>query len=358
MYTWKHKVFMKSKRLKLSVLKPPDRVVFVVAVGLVGVVTAMGVVLSLSLRADTVGTVSFQAEAGTKSGNIAQVADAQAAGGSAVQFGQVTSAPTGGFCDSFPALPSSKPDATNTGVPAGTTLTNYTGPTTVTTAGTVIDGKIITAQLNVNANNVTVKNSKLGPGGYWAVKVGDGVTGTKILNSDIYAPNGAYTGIGISDGVVCGNHIRGYENSITIGGNMTIQANYIHAMKGDGSTTPHYDGIEVYSGSNSKIWGNNIMVNDPNNNWLGDTGAINITAEWSSINNVDVNGNWLGGGSYTLYVRKSSGGGGFTYSNIKVTNNRWYGSAPKGFAAFGPMSDDGGSITTTGNVWDTSGQPL
>lgn len=349
---------MIRKQLKFSVNKWPHGGVFFVVATLVAIVTVMGVILSLSLHADTTTTASFQAEAGTKSGNATQITDTQAAGGSAVQFGLVTTTPTGGFCDTFPALPSSKPDATNTGVPTGTTLTNYTGPTTVTTAGTVIDGKIITAQLNVNANNVTVKNSKLGPGGYWAVRVGDGVTGTKILNSEIYAPNGAYTGIGISDGVVCGNHIRGYENSITIGGNMTIQANYIHAMKGDGSTTPHYDGIEVYSGSNSKIWGNNIMVNDPNSNWLGDTGAINITTEWSSVDNVEVNGNWLGGGSYTLYVRKSSAGGGFTYSNIKVTNNRWYGSAPKGFAAFGPMSDDGGSITTTGNVWDTSGQPL
>ena len=33
------------------------------------------------------------------------------------------------------------------------------GPTTITTAGTVIDDKEITSQLNINANNVTIENS-------------------------------------------------------------------------------------------------------------------------------------------------------------------------------------------------------
>lgn len=317
----------------------------------------LGVAYMVATRAAT-PFVSAEPELGTVSGPIARVSDASASGNAAVKFTNTTVEPGAGFCDSFPALPGLKPDETNTGVPAGTTLTNYTGPTTITTAGTVIDGKIITAQLNVKANNVTIKNSKLGPGGYWTVLVGDGITGTKILNSELYAPNGAYTAIGISDGIVCGNHIHGYENSITIGANMIIQANYIHGMKGDGSTTPHYDGIEVYSGSNSKIWGNNIMMNSPTGSWLGDTGAVNITTEWSNISNVEVKGNWMGGGSYTLYVRKSSGSNAYTYSNIGVINNRWYGSAPKGFAAWGPISDDGGSITFTNNVWDASGQPL
>jgi hypothetical protein len=40
------------------------------------------------------------------------------------------------------------PDATTAGVPAGTVLTTYTGPMTITTDGTVIDGKIINGTLN------------------------------------------------------------------------------------------------------------------------------------------------------------------------------------------------------------------
>ncbi len=299
---------------------------------------------------------SLEAESGTFTGSATVMADTTAAGSSAVMF--TTASPSSDFCSSFPALPSAKPDATNTGVPAGTTLTNYTGPTTITTNGTVIDGKIITSQLTINANNVTIRNSKVSPGGgYWAVLVNDGKTGTTILNSEIYSTNGAYTGISMGDGTVCGNDIHGFENAMTIGGNMTVQANYIHSLKGDGSDTPHYDGIEVYSGSNTNIWGNNIMMTNSSGGWLGDTGAINITTEWSNISNVELRGNWIGGGSYTLYIRKSSGKA-YIYSNISVLSNRWYGTAPKGYAAYGPISDDGSSITYSGNIWDGSGQPL
>ncbi|RVG79790.1 right-handed parallel beta-helix repeat-containing protein, partial [Sinorhizobium meliloti] len=41
------------------------------------------------------------------------------------------------------AMASTFPNATDTGVPAGTTLTEYTGPMTITENGTVIDGMII-----------------------------------------------------------------------------------------------------------------------------------------------------------------------------------------------------------------------
>ena len=99
------------------------------------------------------------------------------------------------------------------------------------------------------------------------------------------------------------------------------------------------------------------MKRNPSGGWLGDTGAVNLTTEWSNITNIELRGNWLGGGSYTLYIRKS-GSSSYGYSAISVVNNRWYGAAPKGYAAYGPISDDGGSIIYSGNVWDGNGQPL
>jgi hypothetical protein len=329
--------------------------------GFLGIFVAVGAVVILTTHA--VGLpIAFEAEQGTLAGQAATAAVTGASGGSGVKFATAatpTPTPVGGDpCATFPALPAAKPDASNTGVPTGTALTAYAGPTTITTAGTVIDGKIITSQLTIQANNVTVKNSKLGPGGFWAVQVADNITGTKILHSEVYAPNGGYTGIGMTDGIVCATHIHGYENGITAGQNMIIQANYIHGLKGDGSTEPHYDAIEVYSGSNTNVWGNTLYVNDPNNGWLDETGALNITTEWSNITNVTAKGNWFGGGSYSVYVRKSGSGNAYTYSNINFINNRWMGSAPAGFAAYGPMSDDGNITTFTGNVWDSSGAPI
>src|SRR5262249_20057271 len=54
------------------------------------------------------------------------------------------------------------PGPNNTGVPAGTALTTYTGPSTITVANTVIDSKIINCtDFNIQAPNVVIKNSKV-----------------------------------------------------------------------------------------------------------------------------------------------------------------------------------------------------
>ena len=54
------------------------------------------------------------------------------------------------------------PGPSNTGVPAGTVLTNYAGPCQITTAGTVIDSKTISCgQVDIRAQNVVIENSKV-----------------------------------------------------------------------------------------------------------------------------------------------------------------------------------------------------
>ena len=59
------------------------------------------------------------------------------------------------------AAPSSGfPDATNTGVPAGVTLTP-SGPLNIRTAGAVVSGLDITGWVEINAPNVTLKNCKV-----------------------------------------------------------------------------------------------------------------------------------------------------------------------------------------------------
>ncbi|MEO6513243.1 MAG: right-handed parallel beta-helix repeat-containing protein [Candidatus Saccharimonadales bacterium] len=299
--------------------------------------------------------VSGEAESGTKSTQAKQVADATASGGQAVKFAAPVVSGGTDFCSTSPALPSVKPTAANTGVPAGTTL-SASGTITVTTPGTVIDGKDVTGSIKVNANNVTIKNSKIHTsGGYWAIFSDIDPTGTKIINNEIYSPSGFYTGITLNNVFICGNYIHGFDNMITGGDNMTIQANYMDKFESV-DPSPHFDGIEIYWGNNTKVWGNNILMQDVSGNWLGDTGAINLTTENSNIDNVDIRGNWIGGGSYTLYVVRSTDHPTNRYTNISVVNNRWYGSAPNGYAMWGPVSSDDPITTWSGNVWDATGQ--
>ncbi len=56
------------------------------------------------------------------------------------------------------------PGPANTGVPVGTVLTPYTGPCTITVANTVIDSKIISCELLIRADNVTIRNSHINGG--------------------------------------------------------------------------------------------------------------------------------------------------------------------------------------------------
>ncbi|MEJ0073146.1 MAG: hypothetical protein WDN27_03660 [Candidatus Saccharibacteria bacterium] len=92
----------------------------------------------------TTGKVSTEAEDGITSGNATATTDANASAGKAVKFG------SNGPC----ALPN-YPDASCTGVPAGTTLT--TGPgLTITTPGVTVTG-VDVPWIDVKAPNVTIK---------------------------------------------------------------------------------------------------------------------------------------------------------------------------------------------------------
>lgn len=127
-----------------------------------------------------------EAEGGVRAGNVSTVADASASGSSAIRFGQAAT----GACAvpgrltvtstnqaNYPAYPVNTkvyvpdgadpwdgcfPGPNNTGVPAGTTLTNYAGSCTITTAGTVIDSKTVNCGvLDIRAQNVLITNSHI-----------------------------------------------------------------------------------------------------------------------------------------------------------------------------------------------------
>jgi len=327
----------------------PKAAVFSVVTGLVGVT------LLVASRAAT-PTAAVEAEAGTINGGTAsQVADSSASGNSAVRF--AAGSGSGDVCATYPALPGSQPNSSNSGVPAGTNLTAYTGSLTISTPGTVIDSKIINGDLKITADNVTVQNSRITGDGYYTVNSTAG-TGVKLLHNEISSTSDGQKYIGVLGKyeLICGNYVHGYENAMSMyQGGATIQANYIDRFDA-GVPSPHYDGIEVYGGSDYKIWGNTIKLTNVSDGWLGDTGAINVSDDSGIINNIQINGNWLGGGSYTLYVDDKFA---YSISNAQITNNVFLGAAPTGHAAFGPMLIRTPSTVTanTNNTWE-NGQAL
>lgn len=231
------------------------------------------------------------------------------------------------------------PDATNTGVPAGVTL-SPSGSLTVTKAGTVISGLDIKGTVYINAPNVTIENCKItGSTDTGVVNIASGVTGATVKNCTISgtgANNDGSHGIN-GQGTFIGNNISGVENGLNISGASTIQGNYIHDLKASGS--PHYDGIQIDGGESNVSISHNTVINE-----FGQTSAVMIDNYFGPISNIKVDNNLLSGGGYTVYSDAQFSGG--SISGVSFTNNHM-GSGQYGYTDF-----NGNSPTYTGNVND------
>lgn len=226
------------------------------------------------------------------------------------------------------------PHPGNTGVPAGTNLTPYTGPLSITTANTVIDGKTIGCGLTIRAANVTIRNSRItGPCDY-GVEVPSG--NVVIEDSEIDCVNHKGTGVAFRNFTVRRADVRNCENAFHTGSNSHIFDSYITGVvEVDGG---HGDGIQGSSGTNITVQHNTFDIRNP----------ITSSIIWDdlTINNLLVADNFFAAGAYTVYC--PDGG-----TNTVYRNNRFY--APVGSwqsdthrPAFG-FRTNCGNITTWAN---------
>ncbi|MGY3290086.1 hypothetical protein ACVWWP_003153 [Bradyrhizobium sp. LM3.6] len=213
------------------------------------------------------------------------------------------------------AITNAWPDATNTGVSAGVTLTP-SGGMEINTPGAVISGLDITGMVVINAPNVTLKDCKISGDGWTVVRVASGITGAVIENCDI---NGMGTGgQGITgQGTFLNNNIHGCGDGIGVGGdNTVIQNNYIHDMQG--TSDSHFDGIQADGDLSNLTISHNTVINEHTQ-----TGAIMLDNYWGPIDNVKIDNNLLVGGGYTTYLNEVANGqpGGGAVTNVSYTNN-------------------------------------
>jgi uncharacterized protein DUF4082 len=270
--------------------------------------------------------------------------------------GSVTTCP-------LPAYPS----ASCTGVPAGIALTDYTGPTTITTAGTVIDGKKITSCLEIDAPSVVIKNSTIScnPGGGDAIASYDGAySGTPLFieDSEIDCKNlTGTTAVGDTNITTYRLNIHGCENGYDIDAYVTINDNYIHDLAN--SADSHTDGIQFAIGhyvsatNHSIINGveqviinhNTIMSRGAAGQPAGTTSAI-ISNRGSVDHDVLIQNNLLAGGAFALYCEQNGTG-----INYQVIGNRFSTIYYPTVGAYG-ASTDCSDETQSGNTYYESGQ--
>jgi len=134
--------------LKLKIQKPK-----LLSLGLVAVFAAIGATFIFASHASS-PTAAFEAESGTVTSPASAVGDTTASANSAVKF--QTASGGSNNCAPFPAFP----DTTCTGVPAGYSLTTVSSFSS-SSNGQTIDGKLVTGDLTINNDNVTVTNTRV-----------------------------------------------------------------------------------------------------------------------------------------------------------------------------------------------------
>jgi hypothetical protein len=267
------------------------------------------------------------------------------------------------------------PDATSTGVPAGTTLktvpaqvTSGTGWTYNPTQNTVevsgdgvtLSGLKINCNLDISADNVTINDVQVTASGNFGISLRH-TSGVTIENSAIAGQNTTTGRVGAAITDVYGdsagmtiknNNISAFKTGIQVSTG-TITGNYLHDpgyVPGD-----HTNGIfDAGTTQPLSITGNTIL------NSLGQTDAISLdaSAAGSAISNKTVQNNLIGGGGYSIYGGASLSN---TTSSILIENNRFAQAYYPASGQYGPVSyynsADPGN-TWTGNIWDTTGATI
>lgn len=283
-------------------------------------------------------------------------------------------------CAAFPSFP----DASCTGVPSGTSLTAYTGPTTITTNNTVIDSKDVTDCLTIQATGVVISNSYIhcdtGSFGYVvSVQDEDGAFDVTITDSELYcsANRGNSQGLGSAFITARRVDIHGCENGMDINQGVDIQDSYIHDLfqSSNGTLYPpdgtHTDGIQFGLGHfdppgspspddgviNVTIQHNTILsmcagASTPESNADCYTTSAIIDHSFAQNTNITISQNLLAGGAFTLYCSI-----GFTGVNYHVDSNH-FSTRYKSTVGYFGHSSDCSDESQSGNVIDETGDPI
>jgi len=128
-----------------------------------------------------------------------------------------------------PPRVSAFPDAGNTGVPAGVTLTAYSGPCLISAAGTVIDGKTVNCDLRVTTTGVVIRNSRI----MGTVSGSDQGTSFSITDSEVIVGTRTTetTGISTANFSVARVEVTGGNRGILCNNACDVRDSYIHGTQ-------------------------------------------------------------------------------------------------------------------------------
>ncbi|TMR92194.1 hypothetical protein [Nonomuraea basaltis] len=234
-------------------------------------------------------------------------------------------------------------------------MVQKTGSIVIREDGKVIDGWDLTGDITVEADNVTIRNTRVrGQSDYWGILQREGFSGLKVEDSEIFGNGKQRTQFGILNQgkmiTVRRVDIHTISNGILTDQGL-VEDSYVHDPKYyAGDHTDMIMSTGTAAAGTELIIRHNTVINT-----LDQTGAIALFQDFGVTRNVTVEGNLLAGGGWTLYAGAGRKG---LSSNIKVIDNVFSRKVwPKGGYA-GPVSywdSHGPGNVWRGNTWESSG---
>jgi hypothetical protein len=240
------------------------------------------------------------------------------------------------------------PGPTNTGIPAGTVLTPYTGPCTITTA-TTITGKTITCGVLFIRAAVTIDRSKVN-----GQVLEDYISSGSITVTDSEVDGGTRQGAAVSNTnvTVIRSNIHGGAASVQCGSNCTVRDSWLHGQYRPSGSDWHLDGFITNGGSNMTLTHNTLACDEMTG---GCTADGFLAADFAKVVNVTFDSNLFVASTQVQYCTYG-GANRLGSSQITYRNNVFQRGSNRTCGRYGPAIYTEGS-TWTGNRWD-DGTPL
>jgi hypothetical protein len=251
------------------------------------------------------------------------------------------------------------PDASCTGVPAGTNLHNC--PTTITSSG-AYDACSFSGDVVVKASNVKITRSQINgqvdagsgrDGEQTGLIISDSTINCNCLADDTHTP----AAISESNYTLLRVNLYNSGHGAAVKSNVTIQDSYIHGL--GANTEAHKDGIYSGDGDHVVIRHNNIECNDGSK--AGCTSAIGLLVDFGRISYYTIENNLLNtNGSYCLYGG-AAGPKPYSADHITVLSNHFGRKNYSLCGFYGPVTyfdSNAPGNSWSGNVWDDTGEPV
>jgi len=246
-------------------------------------------------------------------------------------------------CAAFPAFP----DASCTGVPAGTKLTP-SGRLTVTTPNTVLDALDITGDVLIQASGVKITRSRIHGNAFFGVRVVSG--DVTISDSELFGFSEAAMTYSNWTAIRVNIHDVG-SDGVKFGTNTLLADSWLHDFAP--TEGAHADGGQLQAGERNIVVRHNRIDARSRSGSTPGNAALFIAPDLgpSSDGPLLIEQNHLDGGNYTLYC-VDGGDGKYFLGHITIRDNRFGRNAQ-----YGPLRINV-PATVSGNAFADNGQPV